>query len=123
MSANFDTVRELALALPNVEDGGDASAPALRVKGKLLAWLRDDPEILAVKTSPINREYLLRADPKVFFMTDHYRDYPIVLIRLSRIGRQQLAEVLEEAWRQVAPKGMRAAYDAQQLPRMGQRAT
>jgi hypothetical protein len=123
MSASFDTVRELAVALPQVEEGDDASAPALRVKGKLLAWIRDDPEILAVKTSPINREYLLQADPKVFFITDHYRDYPIVLIRLSRVGRRQLAEVLEEAWRQVAPKRMRAAYDAQHLPRTERRAT
>jgi hypothetical protein len=85
------------------------------VNGKLLAWIRDDPQILAVKTSPVNREYLLQADPKVFFLTDHYRDYPIVLIRLSRIGRRRLTEVLEEAWRQVAPKRMRAAFDAQHL--------
>ena len=123
MSPSFDTVRDLARALPNVEAGGDAGAPALKVKGKLMAWLRDDPEILAVKVSPINREYLLQAEPKIFFMTDHYREYPIVLVRLSRIGRRQLAEVLEEAWRQVAPKRMRAAYDAQHLRSAKRRAT
>jgi uncharacterized protein YdhG (YjbR/CyaY superfamily) len=53
----------------------------------------------------------LRVQPEIFFITDHYRDYPIVLIRLPRIKRRELAEVLEEAWRQVAPKRMRAAYD------------
>jgi hypothetical protein len=123
MRPSFDTVRDLARALPNVEAGGDASAPALKVKGKLMAWLRDDPEILAVKMSPINREYLLQAEPKIFFITDHYREYPIVLVRLSRIGRRQLAGVLEEAWRQVAPKRMRAAYDTQHLRSTKRRAT
>ena len=123
MSLTFDTVRELARALPNVEEGGAAGAPALKVKGKLLAWLRDDPAFLAVKVSPVNREYLLQVEPAIFFVTNHYRDYPIVLIRLSRIGRRQLAEVLEEAWRQVAPKRMRAAYDAQHVSRAKQRAT
>jgi len=73
--------------------------------------------------SPVNREYLLQVDPAIFFITNHYREYPIVLIRLSRIGRRQLAEVLEEAWRQVAPKRMLAAYDAEHIPRTNQRAT
>jgi hypothetical protein len=122
MGSTFDTVRDLARALPSVE-GGSTGTPALKVKGKLLAWLRDDPDVLAVKVSPINREYLLRVEPEIFFLTDHYRDYPIVLIRLSRIGRRELAEVLEEAWRLVAPKRMRAAFDAQPLPRSKRRAT
>lgn len=42
----------------------------------------EDPEVLAVKVSPVNREYLLKAEPEVFFLTEHYRDYPIVLVRL-----------------------------------------
>jgi hypothetical protein len=66
-----------------------------------------------VKVSPVNREYLLKAEPAIFFVTEHYREYPIVLVRLPRIGRRRLADVLEEAWRQVAPKRMRSAYDAQ----------
>jgi hypothetical protein len=96
-----DTVRKLACALPGVEEEGPATAPAFKVKGKLLAWFRDDPDVLAVKVSPVNRPYLLEAEPEIFFLTDHYRNYPIVLVRLPRIGRKRLAEVLEEAWREV----------------------
>ncbi len=123
MNTTFDIVRELARALPDVEEAGASSTPALKVKGKLLAWLREDPDILAVKVNPINREYLLKSEPEIFLLTDHYRDYPIVLLRLSRIGRRRLGEVLEEAWREVASKRMRAAYDAQRLPRTQRRAT
>ncbi|MGH7527689.1 MAG: MmcQ/YjbR family DNA-binding protein [Gemmatimonadales bacterium] len=123
MGSTFDTVRELARALPNVEEGGPTSPSALKVKGKLLAWLREDPTILAVKVSPVDRDYLLQVEPDIFFVTEHYRNYPIVLVRLARIGRRRLAEVLEDAWRQVAPKRMRAAYDAQQLAQTKRRAT
>ena len=93
MRPSFAIVRELARKLPSVEYGGGAGSPALKVKGRLLAWLRDDPDILAVKVSPINREYLLQFEPETFFVTDHYRDYPIVLVRLSRIDRPRLAEL------------------------------
>jgi hypothetical protein len=123
MSSTVATVRDLARGLPNVEESGSTGMPAFKVRGKLLAWLREDPDVLAVKVSPINREYLLRAQPEIFFITDHYRDYPIVLIRLPRIGRRKLGEVLEEAWRLVAPKRMRAAYDAQHRSRTERCAT
>lgn len=68
LKVSFDTVRELARALPGVEESGGGS-PALKVKGKLLAWVREDPEILAVKVSPTNREYLLRVEPDIYFLT------------------------------------------------------
>ena len=123
MGSTFDTVRDLARALPSVEEGGSANTPAFLVRGKLMAWFRGDPEVLAVKVSPINREYLLQAEPDTFLLTEHYRDYPIVLVRLPRIGRRRLAEVLEEAWMQVAPKRMRAEYESARKLVTGKRAT
>jgi hypothetical protein len=119
----LDTVRKLACALPGVEEEGSAAVPAFKVKGTLFAWFRDDPNVLAVKVNPINRPYLLQAEPAIFFLTDHYRNYPIVLVRLPRIGRQQLAEVLEEAWREVAPARLRSAYDMQRGRATTRRAT
>jgi hypothetical protein len=59
-----------------VEESRSGDGRALKVKGKLLAWVREDPRVLAVKVSPIDREYLLRAEPEIFFLTDHYRNYP-----------------------------------------------
>jgi hypothetical protein len=54
---------------------------------------------------------LLQLDPETFFLTDHYRAYPYVLVRLSRVKKGQLAELLERAWRQSAPKRLVAARD------------
>jgi hypothetical protein len=96
-------VRELAHTLPGVEDGTSYGTPALKVKGKLLARLREDGETLVLRADALSREALLRAAPAVFFLTDHYRDYPWVLVRLSAARREQMRELLEDAWRRVAP--------------------
>ena len=40
----------------------------------------------------------------MFFLTDHYRAYPMVLVHLSAVAPEELSERLEQAWRLVAPK-------------------
>ena len=53
----------------------------------------------------------MRADPRTFFITDHYRGYPVVLVHLGTVGRTDLRDVLEQAWRLNAPKRLIAEYD------------
>lgn len=86
--------------------------PAFRVRGKFLVRLREDGETLALKIGFDAREILMQADPETFFITDHYAGYPSVLVRLATVGREELAGVLEEAWRFNAPKRLVAAHDA-----------
>jgi hypothetical protein len=107
----FDTVRELALALPGVEEGISYGTPAFRVRGKFLARLREDGETLVVKVDFDTRDLLLQADPAVFYTTDHYAGYPSVLVRLAVIRREDLQNLLEEAWRRHAPRKMVADYE------------
>jgi len=56
--------------------------------------------------------YLLDNHADAYFVTDHYRGYPAVLARLAVVDRQHLATMLEEAWRQVAPKRLLREHDA-----------
>jgi hypothetical protein len=107
----FQTVREIALALPGVEEGTSYGTPAFRVRGKFFARLREDGETLVVKAGFDAREILLRTDPETFFTTDHYAGYPSVLVRLPVVGREVLESVLEEAWRYNAPKRLVETYD------------
>ena len=58
------------------------------------------------------RDNLIEMDPKTYFITDHYRDYPWILVRLSKVNRSQLRELLEVAWRSVAPKRFIAELEA-----------
>jgi len=82
------------------------------VRGKFLARIREDGETLAVKCGDEQLEIWTQADPKAFFLTDHYRGYGTVLVRLSAVDPDALREVLVQAWRRVAPKRLAAAYDA-----------
>ncbi|HYM62420.1 MAG TPA: MmcQ/YjbR family DNA-binding protein [Thermoanaerobaculia bacterium] len=103
----YDTVRELGLALPGVEEGTSYGTPALKVKGKLLARLREDAESVVLVIGFDNREMLMQMNPETFYITDHYRDYPDVLVRLSTVRRGELRDALEMAWRHVTAKKAR----------------
>src|SRR6478609_6460312 len=81
----FDDVRKFALAWPEVEDGTSYGTPALKVRKTMLARLREDNDSLVMPGVPLDeREMLIESAPKVVYFTDHYRDYPMVLIRLSK---------------------------------------
>jgi hypothetical protein len=108
---SYETVCELARRLPGVEEGTSYGTPALKVRGKLFVRLKEDGETIVLRTDAFEREHLLRMAPETFFITDHYRDYPWVLVRLSAITAAQLQELLEDAWRRVAPKRLIAAHD------------
>jgi hypothetical protein len=112
MSLDWDTVRRIALELPGMEEGTAYGTPALRVKGKFLARLKEDGETLVLKVSFDAKEILLRSDPDLFFTTDHYNGYPALLIRLARIEPDQMRDLLEEAWRANAPKKLVASRPA-----------
>jgi hypothetical protein len=99
----FDTVREIALALPGVEDGAAYGSPALKVRGKLLACIpvnrSAEPGSLMVRVDPDDRAELLAAASDIYYVTDHYRPYPAVLVRLSRIDAGMLRDLLGTAHR------------------------
>lgn len=106
-----EIVRRIMLALPGVEEGPCYGTPGFRVRRKFLARLRDHDEVLVVKCGFDERDFRLRVDPDTFFTTDHYRDYPTVLVRLDRVDAADLEDLLEHSWRQLAPKRLVAAYD------------
>jgi hypothetical protein len=110
VSVTFETVRRLVLALPGVEEGVSYGTPGFRVRGKFLARLWEDGETLVVKCGDIERDFRLKADPETFYVTDHYRGYPAVLVRLARVSQKDLYAVLEEAWSRQAPKRLRSVH-------------
>jgi hypothetical protein len=107
----FDEVRQIAFALPGVEEGPCYGTPGLRCRGKILARLWPDGEVLVLaRVSFDEREFLMEADPETFFITDHYRNYPSVLARLERLDPPTLKRLLTQAWRQCASKAQLAAH-------------
>lgn len=94
----FDDVRRLALALPRVVEGTSYGTAAFRVGKKFLLRLKEDGVTIAIKISFDDRDYLMHARPETFFVTDHYRPYPAVLVRLKKIRESQMRDVLQRSW-------------------------
>ena len=112
MSPSWETVRELAGELPGVEEGTSYGTPALKVRGKLFARLREDEETLVLFTDPDEREALVQSADETFFITPHYENYPMILVRLATADPAELRELLIGSWHERAPKRLRAEYDA-----------
>lgn len=100
----WQRVLDHAATLPEVEEGTSYRTPALKVRGRLMARLREDDGSLVVRTAFDRRERLLRDQPAVFHLTDHYVEHPWVLVFLDVVTDDDLRACLEEAWRLTAPK-------------------
>jgi hypothetical protein len=104
----FDIVRDMALELKDVETGTAYGAPALKVRGNVLASVPVDksaePNCLVVRIDFDMRSSLIRTKPDVYYFTEHYAGYPTVLVRLSTISRKELRELLSLSWSFVSAK-------------------
>ena len=100
----FDPVRRVGLTLPDVEaatryDG----SPVLKVGGCFMAGLAThhsaEPGTLVVRVGLEERVSLIDDAPETYYVTDYYRPYPIVLVRLSQVDRSALHDLLSVSWR------------------------
>jgi len=109
----FDTVRKLGLSLPDVVDGTAYGAPALKLGGKLLACMPSNKSAeansIVVRIDLEQRAELLREHPETYYITDHYAPHPTVLVRLSKISRTDLKELLRDACRFVSSPAPKSA--------------
>jgi hypothetical protein len=100
---DFDTVRNIGLALPGVEESTAYGFPALKVHGKLLACVpanrSAEPGSIVVRVDFDDRAALLATAPDAYYVTDHYADYSAVLVRLSRVNPDVLRDLLGMAYK------------------------
>ena len=99
----FDTVRELATGLPDVEEGRAWGVPALKLRGRFLACMAShksaEPNTLVVLLGFDQRDAMIADAPATYYLKPHYAGYPAVLVRLSKIDRGALKDLLRAAWR------------------------
>ncbi len=105
----FDAVSAVGLALPDVEavtkyDG----SPVLKMRGSFMAGMAThpsaEPDTLVVRADLEEREWLIEDAPETYYLTDYYRPYPLVLVRLRHIDRDALRDLLSVSWRMAAAK-------------------
>jgi hypothetical protein len=113
---DFDDARRMALALPGAGEGTWFGLPTFKVRSKFFAGLGKDGASLVLRCNVYERKYLMESAPDVYFVTDHYRDDPYVLVNLSLVQADALRERIEESWRMVAPKKLIAELEAGRPP-------
>ena len=121
-----DEVRSIALSLPATVENDDRFAFEVVVKDKRkgFTWVWYErvqlkkPRVanngvLVVRVADlVDRQALLSAAPEKFFTEPHYNGYPAVLVRLAAIERAELAELITDAWRSLAPRSVVQEFDA-----------
>ena len=118
--ATADDVRAIAASLDDVVEI-DSDGFDFRVGGKGFVWsyperppgqrrvIRTDIAVLYVGDEA-EKQALLLGEPALFFTTPGYDGFPLVMLRLTEVGRARLAELITDAWRMRAPAGLAAAY-------------
>jgi hypothetical protein len=123
--ASWEDVRRIALALPEAEERLSRERLQWRVKERLFVWerplrakeveelgaLAPDGPVMGARVEHMGaKEALLADDPLVFFTTSHFAGSAAVLVRLDRIGGEDLEEVITEAWLARAPPRLVKAF-------------
>jgi hypothetical protein len=108
-STAFDVVRRVGLTLPGVQaatryDG----SPVLKVDGVFMAGLAThssaEPDTLVIRADLEERDAFIEDAPDTYYLTEAYRRYPLVLVRLPRVTRDVLRELLSSSHRLTLPK-------------------
>jgi len=104
-SLTLDDVREIAVAMPEVEETTAYGMPAFkagktRFAGRPVERADVEPNSLGVRLSFEERDARLRSRPDLYYLTEHFKPYPAVLVRLSHLRRDELRELLGTAWRE-----------------------
>jgi hypothetical protein len=116
MTATWKDVQAIGKSLPGVLEGTSYGTPSLKAGKAFLTRLRPEGDAVVVPMPLDEREIKMQAAPDSFCITDHYRAWPTVLVRLSQVDKKELAALLTQAWRNVATRKMLAAFDEAAKP-------
>lgn len=113
ITKGYERYLKIALALPGTDASTSYRTPSVKLVGKILSRWRTEAEGgLAIRCDFLDRQILLQTQPDFFFLTDHYLNYPMILVHLDRISRDALVDIVERAWRLVAPAKLVKAREA-----------
>jgi hypothetical protein len=105
---SFSDVRKIAQSLDGIEESTAYGSPCLKVHGKMFACIAinkaAEPNSLMIRMPVEQRNALIEEEPGVYYLKPHYEPYPCVLVRLSKVHRDALRDLLQGAWREASAK-------------------
>ena len=87
--------RKVMLSIPGTDERLWFNQPSVFIHDRFLAKTHHKEDAVTLQVGSMEmRDMMLEADPKLFYITDHYRKFPFVLIRLSALTRTVLQDML-----------------------------
>jgi hypothetical protein len=110
--AAADEFLRIALALPEVEERVSGSYFSLRVRGKGFGYLSEDSRTLLLKATREEQAALVAEDPEAYAASHSSGRFGWIEVRLAKADRDELAELITEAWRLSAPRSLIVAHES-----------
>jgi len=107
-----DTVRRFALTLPEAEERETWETATFRVRSKIFMMFSEQERHAWVKSTHDEQRALVATDPETFFVPPYVGPSGWVGIVIRSVDRDEMCELVTEAWRLTAPKRLLAAFDA-----------
>ncbi len=104
MGCTWSDVAVFGASLPGVVEGTSYGTPALRVGKAFLTRYRPEDDSIVIKLPIDERDLRIEAAPALYFITEHYRAWPAVLVRLARLSKKEMRAIIERGWRDLAPR-------------------
>jgi hypothetical protein len=107
MALSKAEARKIMLGVKGVSEGPYFGKPSVFYGEAFVARVHDKEEAVALRVSTIEmRDVMLEAEPKLFYITDHYKPWPMLLARLSALNSKILKELVAARMREIeaAPK-------------------
>lgn len=101
---NLELFRQFVLSLPGVDEATSYGTKSFKLKNKLLARFHEDGVSLVLKMDFETRDFLLQVNPTTYYITDHYRNYPYVLVRINNVDLEELKGHILTIWKSNATK-------------------
>ena len=116
----FADVRRIANGLDGVEEATAYGAFCLKVKKKMIACVainKDaEPNSLMIRMPIDQRDELIAEQPDIYYLKPHYEPYPCVLVRLGKVHRDALKDLLTGAWRRASAEKARPSRSKTRRP-------
>jgi hypothetical protein len=75
-----------------------------------------EPDTLVVRAEFEEREGLIEDAPETYYVTEYYRRYPVVLVRLPLLTRDALSDLLAGSWRMTVGKRRKSGTAPAKMP-------
>jgi hypothetical protein len=109
----WDEFVKIATELPEVEESTSYGRPSIKVRGKFFAGHNVKEKAFALRIANVEeQDFLCEMAPELYFVTDHYKGWPYVLVRPAKLTKKEARVRLLQAWRIQAPKALVKKFDA-----------